>query len=140
MLLVTPRFPTLLAVVALGGAVGGLARHGVDVALPAGDGFPLGTFLINVVGAALLALLPSIPAVDRRPLLPPLIGTGVLGGFTTLSAFSEQTRALVDAGRTGTAATYVVASLAVALVAVLAVRGLATAAERTLFRTEGGEE
>lgn len=134
------RFSTLLAVVAVGGAVGGLARHGVDVVLPAGDGFPVGTLLVNVVGAALLALLPAVPAIDRRPLLPPMLGTGVLGGFTTLSAFSEQSRALIDAGHTRTAATYVVASLGLALIAVLAVRGLATAAERTTFETEGGEE
>ena len=59
------------------------------------DGFPWTIFAVNVVGAGVLALLPAFAAVRRRELLPPLLGTGVLGGFTTLSTYSDQARALV---------------------------------------------
>jgi fluoride exporter len=60
-----------------------------------------------------------------------------MGGFTTLSAASEQTRALLDAGRPGAAAAYVVGSLAAALLAVTAVH--ARAAQREDDRTARGE-
>lgn len=128
-----------LVLVVLGGALGGLARHGLDVLYPVTD-FPWSTFTINVVGSTLLAALPAIPAVDRRPALPLFLGTGVLGGFTTLSAFSEETRVLLDSGRTVLAATYVVASVALALTAVLLVSRYATPMERETFRAEGGDE
>ncbi|MCW2758192.1 MAG: hypothetical protein JWO46_1938 [Nocardioidaceae bacterium] len=123
---------------AVGGALGGLARHGLDV-LYGATTFPWSTFTINVLGATVLALLPAIPAVERRPNLAVLLGAGFLGGFTTLSAFSEQTRLLVDTGHQALAATYVVGSLGAALVAVLVVRRLTTPGERDAFRDEGGD-
>ncbi len=128
-----------LTLVVLGGAVGGLGRHGLDVLYPV-TAFPWSTFTINVLGSALLAGLPAIPAVDRRPALPLFLGTGALGGFTTLSAFSEETRVLLHSGRTLLAATYVVTSVAFALAAVLVVRRFATPVEREIFREEGGDE
>lgn len=76
--------PALLLVVAVGGALGSLARYGLVVALP--DLWT--TLLINVVGAFLLGVL-----VARRPdgtWSRPFLGTGVLGGFTTFSAFAVQ--------------------------------------------------
>jgi len=111
--------PRLLVAVAAGGAVGALARWGLTEAFPADpDAFPWATFAINVVGSFALALLLTREAVRRRRALAAGLGPGVLGGFTTLSAYSEQTRALLDHDRTGTAALYLVGTLAACLVAV----------------------
>lgn len=134
-----PAHWSQLLMVLLGGALGGAARHGVDVAWSVGL-FPWGTFAVNVVGSAVLAALPAVPAVVRRPLLVVLLGPGVLGGFTTLSAFSEQARALADTGHAGLAGAYVVASVGAALAAVLVVRRVTTPAERAAFEAEGGDE
>ena len=113
--------PRLLAAVALGGALGALARWGLTSAFPSdGDAFPWATFAINVVGSFALAMLPVLAVVRRRRVLAAALGPGLLGGFTTLSAYSEQTRALLDHGRTGTAAIYLVGTLAACLVAVYA--------------------
>lgn len=112
--------PVLLAV-AVGGAVGAVLRYGLTVAFPDGSGaFPWTILAINVVGCFLLALLPGLGVVRRRPLLTPLLGPGVLGGFTTLSAYAEQSRALIAGGHDVLAAAYVVGTLAACLLAVAA--------------------
>ena len=133
--------PRLLLVVAVGGALGALARWGLTEVFPAdADDFPWATFAINVVGSFLLALLPAAAPIRRRRSLAVALGPGVLGGFTTLSAYSEQSRALLDAGRTGLAATYVVATLTACLAAVLTADRWSTARERQEFAAEGGDE
>ena len=130
----------ILLAVAVGGAVGAVARAALTTAFPeTADGFPWTTFAINVTGAFLLALLPASAAVRRSEVLPPLLGTGVLGGYTTLSAYSEQTRALLDLGRTGTALAYFVGTIAVCLVAVQLADRLSTRAERRTFDDEEGD-
>lgn len=111
-----------LAAVAAGGAVGALARWSAGAMVPTGDGFPWSTFVVNVVGCFLLALLPTLLLVRRRPLLLLALGPGVLGGFTTLSAYAEEARALAADGRTGLAAAYVVGTLGACLLAVVAAR------------------
>ena len=117
--------PRLLAAVAVGGAAGALARWGLTEVFPAeADAFPWATFAINVVGSLLLALLPAVAAVRRSRTLAVALGPGVLGGFTTLSAYSEQARALVDAGRVGVAGAYLIGTLAACLVAVTVVSHL----------------
>ena len=126
--------------VALGGAVGALARYLLSDAFPHDTGaFPWTTFAINISGSFLLALLPASAAVRRHDVLPPLLGTGVLGGFTTLSAYSEETRALAAAGHTATAGLYLLGTLAACLVAVAAADRLSTAAERREFADEEGD-
>jgi CrcB protein len=113
--------PRLVVAVAVGGAVGALARWGLTEALPTDpDAFPWATFAINVVGSFALALLLAHEAVRRRRALAAGLGPGVLGGFTTLSAYSEQTRALLDHDQAGTAALYLVGTLAACLLAVAA--------------------
>ena len=111
-----------LAAVAVGGAVGALARWSVGAAVPTGDGFPWSTFVVNVVGCFLLALLPTLLLVRARPLLLLALGPGVLGGFTTLSAYAEDARALAANGRTGLAAAYVLGTLGACPLAVAAAR------------------
>jgi CrcB protein len=130
----------VLAVVAVGGAIGALVRYALSTAFPDASGaFPWTILLVNVVGCALLAALPALAAVRRRPLLPPFLGTGVLGGFTTLSTYGDQARALAAQGRTGLAGAYVLGTLAACLVAVLAVGRLAPPADRRLFDLEEGD-
>ena len=134
-----PLHVYVLGAVALGGAVGAALRHLLTVLAPDDTGFPWTTFGINVSGAFLLALLPASAWVRRHHVVPPLLGTGVLGGFTTLSAWSEQTRALVDAGAVATAALYVTGTLAACLAAVALADRFSAPAERAEFDEEEGD-
>lgn len=130
----------LLLAVAAGGAVGACLRHLLNLGFPdPADAFPWTTFGINVAGSFLLALLPASAAVRRHPILPPLLGTGVLGGFTTLSAYSEQARALFAGGHAGVAGTYLIGTFAVALLAVAVADRLSTIAARREFDEEEGD-
>lgn len=129
-----------LTVVALGGAVGALGRWALGAVTPDGSGFPWTTFATNVVGSGLLALLPALAVVRRRRLVALGLGTGVLGGFTTLSLYAEQGRALLAAGRAGLALAYLLGSLAACLaVVVVAGRVATTAAEREVLHAEEGD-
>ena len=122
---------------ALGGAVGALARWGLESALPhSPGGWPWATLLVNLVGCLLIgvllaALLPRFPA---SPWLRPLLATGVLGGFTTYSTFAVDTVALVDAGRSAVAAAYIAASVLGGVLAVTAGLLLGRVAARTEAR------
>lgn len=130
----------LLGAVAAGGAVGAVGRWTLDELVPDGGGFPWTTFAINVVGSLLLAAAPALPTVRRRPLLAVAVGPGVLGGFTTLSAYAEQARALADGGDLLLAATYVAATLAACVLAVHLAQRLTSPAARTAFEDEEGNE
>jgi CrcB protein len=112
-----------IALVAAGGAVGGLGRAAVGRLVPHDPGtWGWSTLLVNALGAFLLtALLARRPAEPRRLLL----GTGLLGAFTTFSGFAVDAVLLADAGRPGTAAAYVLVSLATLLgAAVLGTRAV----------------
>lgn len=126
--------------VALGGALGAVLRWAVGDAVPDGAGFPWTTFAINVTGSLVLALLPVFDAVRRRRILAAALGPGLLGGYTTLSAYSEQTRALLADGQTATALLYLLGTLAACLVAVAAVSRLYPPAAGDEFAAEGGDE
>ena len=105
--------PYVLA--AVGGAVGALARWGIASALPSSPGgWPWATLLVNLTGCLLLgALLGVLVLRSPRAAWPrPLMGTGVLGGYTTYSTFAVDVVRLVDDGAAGLAAGYVVASVA----------------------------
>lgn len=135
-----PLTATHVAAASLGGALGAVLRWAVSEAIPHDGGFPWATFAVNVAGAFLLALLPAVAAVRRHPVLPVLLGPGVLGGFTTLSTFSEETRALVADGSAGTAAGYVLATLAVGAAAVTLAGNFSTPEARDEFADEEGDE
>ena len=126
--------PTFIALVALGGAAGSLARHGVEILLGTSNGLPVGTLAINLVGAFTLgALLEWLarrgPDVDRRRKARLLLGTGFLGGFTTYSALAVESDGLLRDGRVGLALGYVLATVVVGLMA--SVAGILTARAAT---------
>jgi len=115
---VTLPAPRLLLAASAGGAVGALLRHLLGELAPDGAGFPWTTFGINVAGSLLLALLPALSAVRRSRTLAVALGPGVLGGFTTLSAYAEQGRALLADGESLLAGSYLLGTLLACLVAV----------------------
>lgn len=130
----------LLAAVAAGGAAGALLRYLLGEQAPDDGGFPWTTFGINVSGAFLLALLPAVSAVRRRQVLAVALGPGVLGGFTTLSTYAEQGRALLADGDVPLALGYLGGTLAACLVAVAVADHWSTVAARREFHDEGGDE
>lgn len=135
-----PLHPTVLVAVGVGGAVGAMARYGAHVWVPQDGGrFPLTTFAVNLTGVFLLAILPAFGAIRRRPLLPPALGTGVLGGYTTLSAYSEQTRRLLADGHLLTATAYVFGTLTACLAAVALADRFSTRRDRAEFEDEEGD-
>ncbi len=109
----------VLAVIAVGGGLGALARYGISLWLPTTPGhFPWGTFLINVLGCFLIGVL--MVRWGQRLLLRPFLGVGVLGGFTTFSTYAVETRALLTPGDVPIAMAYLFGTLAAAMLAVLA--------------------
>ncbi|MFF0183623.1 fluoride efflux transporter CrcB [Streptomyces sp. NPDC005244] len=126
----------VVAVVALGGAIGATARYGAGELWPASVGtFPWTTFTVNVVGCAaigvLMVLITDVWAAHR--LVRPFLGTGVLGGFTTFSTYAVDIQKLIDDGHPGIGLGYLAATLFAALSAVwLAV----TATRRALARRQ----
>jgi CrcB protein len=113
-----PTAGTTLAV-ALGAGLGALGRWLTGLLAAEFADLPLGTFLVNVVGAFLIGVLLARWAVLGPPSQwAPFLTTGVLGGFTTFSALAVETVLLWDAGRAGWAAAYVAATATAGLVAV----------------------
>ncbi len=108
-----------LLAVALGGAVGAVARYGVGlVALRLWGGpFPVGTWAVNLAGSFLIGL--ALPTLLEQPVAVRLaLVTGFLGAFTTFSAFSLETAALWEAGRPGLALLNAAGSVVLGLAAV----------------------
>jgi len=136
---VTPPLLRLTCAVAVGGAVGAVLRHALGTLAPDGSGFPWTTFAINVSGAFLLALLPALGPVRRSRTLAVGLGSGVLGGYTTLSVTSEQGRSLLDQGHPALAAAYLLGTLATALVAVLVASHWSAPAQQQHFADEEGD-
>jgi len=100
----------------LGGAIGaGFRYHVGRVALQQmGPAFPWGTLIVNLVGGLLMGILAAVVTADGpvdRPMWL-LLGAGVLGGFTTFSAFSLDIFAMLQRDELGLAAAYVTASVA----------------------------
>jgi CrcB protein len=119
-----PRVHTrVVGVVAAGGALGTVARWALAEALPHDAGrFPWSTSITNVVGCFLVGVL-MVMVVRRYPertLVRPFLGTGILGGFTTFSTYVVDTRTLTAADRPVVAAAYLVGTLVVGLMAVVA--------------------
>jgi CrcB protein len=111
----------LYLIVFVGAGIGGALRHGVNVeaARMFGYGFPFGTLIVNVLGSFLIGLLagyfafrPGVPQAVRL-----FLTTGILGGFTTFSAFSLDAALLIERNAHALAAAYVLGSVTASLVA-----------------------
>ena len=106
----------LYLIVFLGAGIGGALRHGVNVGAARmwGFGFPYGTLIVNIVGSFLMGLLAGYfvfrPGIGQHARL--FLTTGILGGFTTFSAFSLDTALLIERHSYGMAAGYAVGSVA----------------------------
>ncbi|WP_428535331.1 fluoride efflux transporter CrcB [Rhodopila sp.] len=109
--------------VAIGGAIGSVARFGLAAAMTTltGPRFPWGTLLINVLGSFLIGLVGGMTLTPERIALHPTIRvflmTGVCGGFTTFSAFSLQTLELMQGGEVVPAFGYAVGSVVLCVIA-----------------------
>jgi len=110
----------VLAAVSAGGVAGSLARYGLGQTFPpAPTGFPWATFGINVSGCLLIGVL-MVLVTDvwpSRRLLRPFLGTGLLGGYTTFSAYIVDIQHLLGAGAARTALAYLAGTLLAALAA-----------------------
>jgi fluoride exporter len=127
----------ILAVVSAGGALGSLGRWAVSHALPHAEGrVAWATSVENLSGALLLGLLMAVVLGVGSPgrYLRPFLGVGVLGGYTTFSAYMLDTRALLVAGHLPAALAYLLGTLLGGLAAVwaglAAGRGLVAAGRR----------
>ncbi|MEV1052550.1 CrcB family protein [Streptomyces sp. NPDC049887] len=112
-----PRKWKVLSVVAAGGAIGASARYGVSQLWPS----VWGTFAVNAFGCLLIGVLMVLVSerdVVARPLVRPFVGVGLLGGFTTFSAYALDFARLLELHRAGTALLYAAVTLAGALGAV----------------------
>lgn len=111
-----------LVQVALGGAIGASARYLVNHAFSRalGPGFPWATLTVNVVGSFLMGLLVVLLAKRGGLHLAPFLVTGVLGGFTTFSAFSLDVSVLYERGEIAAAAAYVLGSVLLSVGALFA--------------------
>lgn len=108
--------------VAAGGAAGAVARYGLGVQTLRlfGAGWPYGTFIANLLGGLLMGVLAGFLAfkggADQEKLRL-LLGVGVLGGFTTFSAFSLETALMIERRAYGVAASYTAASVLLSITA-----------------------
>ncbi len=117
----SPRESSVLAVVAVGGVIGALARYEAGRWWPTAHGhFPWTTLGVNVLGCALIGVLIVLvtDVFTASALLRPLLGTGVLGGFTTFSTYAVDIQRLIATGHAGLAMADLFGSVAAALVAV----------------------
>lgn len=107
-----------------GGAVGALARHGLNRLIHQHNlvtTFPLGIFVVNVLGSGLVGLLGGVVVSGRWSLsfeARTFLIVGVLGGFTTFSSFSFDTLALARDGHLGQASWNVAGQISLSLIAV----------------------
>jgi len=116
--------PTLLISIALGGAIGAIGRYLVMSGAGhwLGHGFPAGTLIVNIIGSFFLGSLIEVMALVWSPgeEMRAFIVIGVLGSFTTFSAFSMDTIHLIDRGNYLVAGGYVAGSVVASVVAFMA--------------------
>ncbi|MBX9820356.1 fluoride efflux transporter CrcB [Afipia birgiae] len=108
----------------IGGGLGASLRHAVNVgcARACGLNFPYGTFVINITGSLVMGLIAGYLAFKGEASQPwrLFVMTGILGGYTTFSAFSLDAVLLYERGELGVAAFYVVGSVVLSIAGLLA--------------------
>ena len=107
-----------------GGGLGASLRHFINLACARGFGtaFPWGTFIINITGSTVMGLIAGYLAFKGEASQPwrLFLMTGVLGGYTTFSAFSLDTAVLYERGELGLALTYVLGSVVLSIAGLFA--------------------
>lgn len=124
----------LILFAAAGGALGAGARHAINTAMLAwfGPGFPWATLTVNVVGSLLMGILVQalMPFDGGAPALRVFLATGILGGFTTFSAFSLDAWVLYERQQHAAFALYVAASVLLSIAALFLGMALVRSAMR----------
>ncbi len=131
-----------LALIAVGGGLGSLARYLLSTAFPAGHGFPWAIFGVNVsgsfvLGALMIYLLEIWPP---RRFLRPFLAVGLIGGYTTFSTYAGGVMTLLTGGATALADAYALSSILAALIAVWCGVQAARLPARLRERRAGGAE
>jgi CrcB protein len=110
---------TAYLMVAVGSGIGGALRHAVNIgtARVLGTGWPYGTFTVNVVGSFVMGVLAGYFAFRGTPTQASVLflTTGIIGGFTTFSAFSLDVVLLLERGRLDATAAYLLGSVALSV-------------------------
>ena len=113
--------------VGLGGALGAVCRYLLGQVIPKlGSGFPIATFAVNLIGCFAIGLVVELAGkhsnIDPRVIL--FLQTGICGGFTTFSTFSLESLTLIEEGKIVIGILYIVLSVLLGLLALLAARNL----------------
>jgi CrcB protein len=115
--------PQFIFAVAIGGALGSVARYLVAIGSGRlfGSDFPFGTLIINVTGSALIGVFTGLFATrwDLPPAMRIFLTVGICGGYTTFSTFSLDAWYLIERGQSIAAVAYMVLSVAVSLAALV---------------------
>ena len=108
----------------VGGGLGASLRHFINLtcARCIGPGFPWGTFIINISGSTVMGLIAGYLALKGETSQPwrLFLMTGILGGYTTFSAFSLDTAVLYERGELGLAAAYIIGSVVLSIAGLFA--------------------
>ena len=108
----------------VGGGLGATLRHLINVSCARclGIGFPWGTFIINISGSTVMGLIAGYLALKGEAAQPwrLFLMTGILGGYTTFSAFSLDTALLYERGELGLAVAYVLGSVVLSIAGLFA--------------------
>ena len=116
-----------LFAVGVGGALGAVCRYLLGQMISKlGNGFPLGTFAVNIIGCFAIGLIVGFVGKhnDFDPRLVLFLQTGICGGFTTFSTFSLESLILLEEGRLTIGVLYIILSILLGLAALLAARNL----------------
>jgi CrcB protein len=129
----TANLWSTLAAISAGGAIGALGRYGLSVLWPSpSQALPWTTVVVNVSGCLLIGVLMSVIAAKSLPhWVRPLLGVGVLGGYTTFSTYTVDIVRLFAIGRAGVAVAYLLVTVAGSLAAVVVGAALMRRALRT---------
>jgi CrcB protein len=115
---------SMILAIAIGGALGSIARHYLSSAIYAATGstFPWGILIVNVLGGLLMGIVVELGALKLNYSLEfrAFLTTGMLGGFTTFSAFSLDTALLIERGDWLGAGLYMVSSVVLSVAALFA--------------------
>lgn len=129
-----PRGMGTVVAIALGGALGAVGRYALSSQIThwIGPGFPWGILLVNLVGCFVMGVIAELGALSLNlsPEMRAFLTTGILGGFTTFSAFALDSAVMIERGDWGATVLYVSASvlgsIAALFLGLLAVRSLAS--------------